>query len=206
MVVVRLSGGELFVWSPVEFDEGLRSRIDTLGEVRHLVSPNKIHYAHIAAWKQAYPEAIAWASPGAGERAASQNIEVSFDAELGDAAEPEWSGDLDQLVFRGSRYMEEVVFFHRKTKTAILADLIENFEPSKVGGVHGWLTRLAGAAHPDGKAPLDLRLTFLGRKAEARTSFERMLAWSPDKVIMAHGRLYERNGAAELRRAFRWLY
>jgi hypothetical protein len=39
----------------LEPDEGLRSRIDALGPVRHLVSPNKLHYAHAAAWKRAYP-------------------------------------------------------------------------------------------------------------------------------------------------------
>jgi len=55
MVVVRLANGDLFLWSPIEPDEGLRSRIDALGPVRHLVSPNKLHYAHAAAWKRAYP-------------------------------------------------------------------------------------------------------------------------------------------------------
>ena len=101
--------------------------------------------------------------------------------------------------------MEEVVFFHRKTRTLVLADLIENFEPGKIGGAYRWLVRFAGAADPDGKAPIDLRLTFSGRKDAARASFERMLAWEPDKVILAHGRWYNRNGSAELRRAFRWL-
>jgi hypothetical protein len=33
--------------------------------------------------------------------------------------------------------MEEVAFFHRGTRTLILADLIENFEPGKVGGRGG---------------------------------------------------------------------
>jgi hypothetical protein len=32
-----------------------------------------------------------------------------------------------------------------------------------------------------------------------------MVAWAPERVIFAHGRCYERDGAAELRRAFRWL-
>jgi hypothetical protein len=205
MVVVRLSNGGLYLWSPTEPVAGLRSQIDALGAVRHLVSPNKLHYAHIAAWQRAYPEATAWASPGVHRRAASQHIDVSFDADLGDEPEPAWHEDLDQLVFRGSRLLEEVVFFHRKTRTLLLADLIENFETQKVAGLHGWLVRLAGAADPDGKAPLDLRLTFLGRKAKARSSLQRMLAWEPERVIMAHGRPYERDGTAELRRAFRWL-
>jgi hypothetical protein len=205
MVVVRLSSGDLFVWSPTEFDDGLRFQLDALGPIRHLVSPNKIHYAHIATWKRAYPEAKTWASPGVRQRAASQHIDVAFDSDLGDRPEEAWSEDLDQLVFRGGRFMEEVVFFHRKTRTLILADLIENFEPEKLGSVYGWLVRLAGVADPDGKAPLDLRLAFLGHKKEARSSFERMAAWEPEKVIIAHGRWYERDGSAQLRRAFRWL-
>jgi Domain of unknown function (DUF4336) len=205
MVVVRLKSGELFLWSPAEPDKRLRAQVDALGPVKHLISPNKIHYAHIGAWQRAYPEAVAWASPGVRERAASQGVDVAFDAELGNEPDPTWREDLDHLIFRGSRFMEEVVFFHPKTQTLILADLIENFEAEKVGGAYGWLVRLAGAAHPDGKAPVDLRLTFLGRKDKARASFERMLAWEPEKVIVAHGRWYERDGTKELRRAFRWL-
>ncbi len=205
MVVVRLANGDLFLWSPTELDDMLRAEIEALGPVRHLVSPNKIHYAHIATWKRAYPEATAWASPGVRERAASQRVDVSFDADLGDLPEEAWFGELDQLVFRGSRFMEEIIFFHRRTRTLILADLIENFEAEKVGGFHAWLIRLAGAADPDGKAAIDLRLTFLGRKKEARSSFERMVAWKPERVIMAHGRWYERDGTGELRRAFRWV-
>jgi len=205
MVVVRLRTGDLFLWSPTELNHEIRSRIDALGPVRHLVSPNKIHYAHIGAWKQAYPEATAWASPGVRERAASQRIDVAFDAELGDQPDAAWSEDLDQLIFRGSRFLEELVFFHRKTRTVIVADLIENFEPEKVGSAYRWLVRLAGAMDPDGKAPIDLRFTFAGHKDQARVCLERMLAWEPEQVIMAHGRPYERNGTAELRRAFRWL-
>jgi hypothetical protein len=30
-----------------------------------------------------------------------------------------------------------------------------------------------------------------------------MIAWEPERVILAHGRWYDRAGAAELRRAFR---
>lgn len=205
MVVAQLANEDLFLWSPTEPDGGLRAEIDALGQVRHLVSPNKFHYAHIAAWKRSYPEATTWASPGVRERAASQGLDVSFEADLGNLPEEAWRGDLDQLVFRGSRIMEEVVFFHRRTRALILADLLENFEAEKLGGAWRWLIRLAGAADPDGKAPIDLRLTFLGGKDEARPSFERMLSWGPEKVIMAHGRPYERDGATELRRAFRWL-
>jgi hypothetical protein len=53
--------------------------------------------------------------------------------------------------------------------------------------------------------PILACLKILGRKKEARSSFERMVAWKPERVIMAHGRWYQRDGTGELRRAFRWV-
>ncbi|WP_226889994.1 DUF4336 domain-containing protein [Nostoc sp. MG11] len=173
MTIVRLHNGELWCHSPIELTQALKTEIDTLGSVRHLISPNKIHYAHISTWAKAYPEAIAWASPGVRERAAQQKIQVNFNANLADAPPSQWANEIDQLIFRGSRFMDEVVFFHRKSATLILADLIENFELNKVSKNFRWLIKLAGSADPDGKAPLDLRLTFWGHKDRARQYVDR---------------------------------
>jgi hypothetical protein len=168
MVVVQLADEDLFLWSSTKPDEGLREEIDTLVPVRHMVSPIKLHYVHISAWKRAYPDATTWVSPRVRKRAASRHMAVSFEWDLGDGPEEAWRGDLDQLIFRSSRFMEEVVFFDRKTRTLILADFVENFEAEKVGGFYAWLVWLAGVVDPDGKVPLDARLTFLGHKREAR--------------------------------------
>lgn len=206
MTIVRLSNGDLWCHSPIEFDAGLKADIDRLGPVRHLISPNKIHYAHIAVWAAVYPDASTWASPGVRERAAAQHIEVRFDADLADQAPAAWAADIEQLIFLGSRFMAEVVFFHPKSSTLILADLIENFESEKVNGTFRWLLPLMGVLDPDGKIPFDFRLTFWGGKKQARQCFRRILDWQPEKIILAHGRWYRTNGVAELKRAFRWLY
>ena len=205
MTVVQLADGGLWCHSPIAPDQALFAAIDALGPVRHLVSPNLLHYAHIAAWKRRYPQAIAWASPGVRERAASQHIEVHFDADLDDAPPADWADTIDQLRFRGSRVLQEIVFLHRASATLIVADLIENFEAAKLPTTMRWIARLGGVIDPDGKAPLDMPLTYLGRKAEARACLARMLAWQPRRVILAHGRCYLDNAAAELARAFRWL-
>ncbi len=205
MTLVRLQNGDLWCHSPIALTERLKAEIDALGPVRYLISPNKIHYAHIATWAKVYPEATAWASPGVRERAAQQQIEVSFDADLTDEAPPDWKADLDQVIFRGSRFMDEVVFFHRRSQTLILTDLIENFELHKVPFQYKLMVKLGGVVDPDGKTPFDLRMTFLGRKNQARIGFKQILSWEPNKIILAHGRWYDRNGMDELRRAFRWL-
>ena len=48
MTVVRLADGGLWCHSPIAPAPELFAQIDALDEVRHLVSPNKIHYAHIS--------------------------------------------------------------------------------------------------------------------------------------------------------------
>jgi hypothetical protein len=75
----------------------LRLAIQALGSVRHLVSPNCIHDLHVADWKHAFPGAIAWASSGVRERAASQHVDVTFDRDLGDTPEATWKADLDPV-------------------------------------------------------------------------------------------------------------
>ena len=110
MTIVRLADGDLWCHSPIAPDPALLAAIDGLGPVRHLVSPNRIHYAHIPAWQHHYPQAKAWASAGVRERAASQHITVTFDADLGENAPPDWADDIAQLPFPGSRVMTETGF------------------------------------------------------------------------------------------------
>ena len=186
MTIVRLHDGGMWCHSPIAPDEGLFEAIDALGPVRHLVSPNLLHYASIAAWKRRYPDARAWASPGVRRRAASQKIEAPFDADLADAPPEAWKREIDQVRFRGSRAIEEFVFFHRASATVILADLVENFEARKLTRGMRWIARFGGVLDPDGKTPLDMRATFSGRKPVARGCFERIMAWHPRRALLAH--------------------
>jgi hypothetical protein len=43
-VIARLENGDLWVWSPIKLTADLRTEVDRLGIVRHLVSPNKLHH------------------------------------------------------------------------------------------------------------------------------------------------------------------
>lgn len=103
--------------------------------------------------------------------------------------------------------MQEVDFFHKESRTLILTDMIENFEVDKMDSCFlKILMKLAWNAYPNGKTPLDFRMTFLWNKKLARESFEKIIAWKPEKVILAHWRCYLENAEKELKRAFSWLY
>jgi len=202
MTIIRLSNDDLWIHSPTPLTTNLKKEIDQLGKVKHLISPNKLHYTHIPHWAKAYPNAISWASWEVEKRAKQNHTSIKFDKKLRDTVP--WQEEIKQHHVPGN-FLEEVIFFHPLSKTLILTDLIENFELHKVSK---WLhlpLKLAGNADPDGKMPLDLRLTFFGHKTQLNKALEQMLIWHPDRVIIAHGRWYDKNGVAELKRAFRWL-
>ncbi len=71
-----------------------------------------------------------------------------------------------------------------------------------------WWTRLlaqwAGMTEGKGHGPLELRLTTFDRRC-ARATVEKMLAWNPRRVVMAHGVWQRENGRDYLERAFSWL-
>lgn len=203
--IVRLEGGGMWVHSPTALTDGLRAELAELGPVAHLVAPNWIHYVSVGDWQQAYPEALAWAAPGVAERAAKYGMALKFDHDLGPDAEAPWAGQIRQRIITGSNYHSEAVFFHEASRTLILTDLIENFEPE---GLPWWmrpLARLGGVLAPRGGMPRDMRASFAGRREALRAQIEELLSWGPERVIFAHGRWFERDGAARMRAAYRWL-
>lgn len=200
MALVRLSDGGLFVWSPTALSVALKREVDALGPVRHLVSPNVIHHLFLGEWKSAYPEARLYASPGLRKK----RRDLAFDAELGDSPPPEWAADIDQVLVLGSFAMTEVVFFHHASRTAIFADLIENFPRDWFKGWRGLVARLDGIVAPNPGAPREWRASFINRRA-AHAALDRILAWPIERVLIAHGEPATTNGAAFVRRAFVWL-
>ncbi|MBO9353575.1 DUF4336 domain-containing protein [Bordetella petrii] len=203
MTVLRLAGGALFVHSPTALTPALRLAVERLGTPRWIVAPNRIHYWWVPDWHRAYARAEVFLAPRVLEQAAGR---IDFPARpLQAPAGYPWDAELASLPIAGG-YMTEVEFFHRRSRTLILTDLIENFEPAKLDSAFSrWLTRLGGVQDPDGQMPRDMRLTYARRRGALRAAVEQMIAWDPRRVILAHGRWYPENGAAELRRAFRWL-
>ncbi|HUJ86094.1 MAG TPA: DUF4336 domain-containing protein [Burkholderiales bacterium] len=200
MALVRLADGGLFAWSPIALSQELAAAVDALGPVRHLVSPNALHHLFLGQWKAAYPAARLYASPGLRRKRKG----LAFDAELGDAPEPEWAAELDQVRVAGSLFMTEVVFFHRASRTAIFADLIQNFPRDWFKGWRGIVARLDGLVAPNPGAPREWRASFANRRA-ARAALARILEWPIERVLIAHGETVDSNGAAFVRRAFGWL-
>lgn len=192
MAVVRLTDGCVWVWSPVALTEELAKDVEAIGPVRHIVSPNKIHHLFLQEWAERWPDACVYASPGLARR----KPEIHFTNELYDEPDPAWAADIDQVIFRGSLAMEEVVFFHKASGTAIVCDLIQRHEEDNVSGWKGKLMKLDGLVGKHGSTPREWRASFVRRK-HARTARQKVLGWKPGRLLIAHGECAQ-DGAAEI--------
>jgi hypothetical protein len=201
MTVVRLMNGDLFLHSPIKFDEGLARQLERLGTVRHLVSPNQFHYAHIGEWAKTYPDAITWASPRVRKRARARHVNVDFTRDLDAAAPEEWRGEIDQTLFPGG-YFKEFIFFHKSSKTLILTDTIINIELDKIGQPWRTATKLAGMYHPYGQIFFGMRIPLLLKRKKANTAFEKIRSWKPERILLSHGRCFDSDASEVVTRIF----
>jgi hypothetical protein len=206
MIVVHLGSGDLWVWSPIRLQLGLAEAVAEIGPVAHLVSPNKLHHLFIAEWSRCFPAARIWGP--ASTIAKSRNL--SFEPPLSDTPPEAWAGDIDQAWFRGSPVMDEIVFFHRLSRTAIFADLVQAFSDEYLRTrwkpwQRALARRIEGTTLQGGaRAPLEWRLSFLDRRS-AREARTKVLGWNAQRVVMAHGEWQREYGAAFLARSLSWL-
>lgn len=200
MVLIRLAGNGLFVWSPIALTSALHREVDALGPVHYLVAPNPLHHLFLAEWRHAYPQARLYAAPGL----ARTRCDLVFDGVLGDAAEPGWAADIDHVAMRGSLAMTEIAFFSSPEPDGDLC----RFDPKlPAGWFHGWrrvVARLDGIVAPHPGAPREWRASFVARRA-ARAALGRTLAWPIERVLIAHGEPATSDGRVFVRRAFAWL-
>jgi hypothetical protein len=204
MTVVRLRSGDLWLHSPTRYDEGLRRSLEQVGPIRYLVAPNVSHWSYIKEW-QARCGATTWAAPGLRHRRQVRKAGMVVDRDLTPCPPPEWSGDIDQVIVEGGFGISEAGFLHVPSRTLILTDLIENFEPEKLTAPERIVLRLLGTTAPDGRAPVYYRFVMTRRRRSARTAARRMVDWAPERVIFAHGRWFTEQGTERLKKSLRWL-
>jgi hypothetical protein len=188
MAVSRLDGDALWVCSPLPMTDEIGDVLQGLGRVAHIVSPNKIHNQGLDGFHRRYPEAKLWASPGLTER----RPELDYAGVLTDEPEAVWSEYIDQRLTEGNSFFSEAVFFHRASRTLIVADLVENISaetfPSTAGRAFAKMMGIYGRALP---SPEFRMYTF--DAAAARRKLDQISAWPFQRILLAHGELITEN-------------
>lgn len=130
--VIRLSDGTIWTQSPVELTLELRDAINSLGTLKHIVSPNYEHIKFARQWKEEWPDAVLYGCPGLKEK----KPEEGYDQEVGanDAAPASWLGEIEVAHMKHEAvpifnvpFFSEVVFFHKPSKILITTDLFWDY-------------------------------------------------------------------------------
>jgi hypothetical protein len=186
--------GRQFLISPVgTADEASQIGSDPL----LLLAPSLLHHVHLPRAIERYRPVALWGPPGFAEKKPELGPVHTF------GVDP-WSYD-DQLAFtvvEGAPRRNEVVFFHRASRTIYTADLLLNLQQPtgwlssialRVMGVHGRL------------APVKLWKHWVTDRAAFSRSIEHILAWDFERIVMAHGTPVEDNAHERFEIALREL-
>ncbi len=200
MTVVRLGNGELWVHSPVAHSPNLAAALADLGRVAYLIAPNLHHYTHLAQWQERYPEARVFALPALAEKLALERW-----SDLDAVDDEAWSAAVATLPLALGAF-SECVFFHHASRTLIVTDLMQRFEAERITSpLIRLLLTAGGAAGPDGQPSIDMRWALRSHRAALGSGIAAMLAFEPERVILAHGRCFESGAKHAIERAFRFI-
>lgn len=199
MTILRLGDGGLVLHSPVALDADLEAGVRRLGEPRLIVAPNSIHHMYVGPWRERFPDAEFLAAPCLLERRPDLTpaLECPLPAGHWLTSDP----DIALAVFEGHPFHREVAVFHVRSGTLVLADMIESLahegDPQTLAArLMLGLGQMSGRPTP----PIDYKL--VADEAALRASLQPMLDWPFERIVIAHGRLIERDARETFRRAF----
>ncbi|MDO5745845.1 MAG: DUF4336 domain-containing protein [Micrococcaceae bacterium] len=202
MSVVKLGDGSVWIASPVPVPFATLRDIAALGPIRYLLSPTPRHFWRLSWWHLLFPEAELWSSPITPITLKKGDLPLA--GILDGTGQGRWAPDLEHVMLRGSRLLNEAVFFHRASGTVLIEDVIQIHQPQQGRPLRNALIALGGVGAPWGGTARDIRLSFRD-KAAARDSVEQILAWDFDKVVVAHGPVTKHGARETIERAFFWL-
>lgn len=197
MTVVELDAKRLWIHSPIRIKPQVATAIDDAGEVASVVAPNTFHHMFAGDWAARYPGATLYVAPGM----AAKRPDLAHGTVL-EAEQPAWHGELQQHCVGGMGKLNEVVFYHVRSKTLICSDIVHNLRalPRRWSRI-AWTA--IGAYGKFGPSVMEKLAT--SNRAALRRSIDTILGWDFDRVIMTHGEILPTGGRAALASAYRWL-
>lgn len=188
MTAVELGEGALFVHSVVK--SGLQA-LKTLGRPEHFVIANKWRRGPVGEINSEFPNARFYGAPDLEKLEKQAQVEA-----IRQGQEYPWSHALEHLVLQGIPFFNEVAFFHRSSRTLLLADVAGYLYDG--GPLTSQLAmKLLKAQTQPGWASSEKKLYIRDRKA-FEGSVAKLLAWDFERVLVAHGPVLDNDARTRL--------
>jgi len=143
MTIVKLANGGLWIHSPTALSPELMQETEGLGSVSFIVGASNGHNIWLREWQDAFPDAVLYVSGGIPKKLKLTNYQV-----LDESHENIWEVDLAREYMLGVPFFNESVFLHKKTKSLIITDLIQNYSDERPSGLPGFVTKYIFEPYP----------------------------------------------------------
>jgi hypothetical protein len=192
VTIIRLTSGDLIIHSTAPFSPLDVQAISALGRPRWLVDAMLLHDTFAKDAKAAFPEL-----PLLGPEGFAEAAKVPAQPLL--PAPSEWAGEVEVLALQGMPKLEEHVFFHRPSRTLIVADFVFNFDYRGNAWERFFRRWAIGLKHQPGMTRV-FRM-FIQDRAAFKASLATMLEWDFQRVICGHKEVVEHDAKARISQA-----
>lgn len=177
VTLLRLSDGRVIVHSTAPFTEKDVAAIQAFGEPAWLVEASLLHETFANEGRAALP-GLPYLAP------------CGFKETSGVATQPldpppsDWAGEVEVLRIEGTRKNEHV-FFHRQSRTLVVADLFFSFPAETQGWTRFFARRIMGLPPSLFGLSRFFRMLISDQQALERST-ARMVQWDFERVVVAH--------------------
>jgi hypothetical protein len=195
VTVLRLNSGHLVIHSTAPFEMADVTAINALGQPAWLIEATLFHDSFATAGRAAFPD-LPFLVPEGFRPFVGGTGSASLHPAFLHTPPSEWRGELEVLELHGMPKVREHVFFHRSTRTLIVADLVFNFGTHATAWTR-WFFRWAGGIREFPGVSRLFHSSIHDRAAFAR-SIRLMMEWDFDRLIVGHGEIIESGARAKL--------
>lgn len=193
--VIKLNDDSLWINSPPELNSQLIEELRGLGQVKYVIAPNLQHHLFFRQFLNTFPEAQGFCAPGLkimNENDISLNNPVNFP----------WKDEVQGLYIEGLPVLNETIWYHHKTSTLIVTDLLFNFcDDNK--GLMRFLARVLGVYQ---KLRMSRTMKLMIKdKTRFADSIKKLSDWDIKRIVLAHDQVIEKDCKSKLSNAFSWI-
>jgi hypothetical protein len=177
VTLLRLSDGRVVIHSTAPFTQKDVAAIRAFGEPAWLVDATLLHDTFAKEGSAALP-GVPYLAPSGFKKVSGVATQPL------DPPPSDWAGEIEVLRIEGTRKNEHV-FFHRQSRTLVVADLFFSFPAETRGWARFFARRIMGLPPSLFGVSRFFRMLINDKDAFER-SIRRMLEWDFERVVVAH--------------------
>lgn len=185
--------------SPANLSDQQVSEIRKAGEITDIIAPNLYHHLSVLRAQSWFPKAQLWGAQGFAEKRPDIHWNHLFEKKSSLENWP-YHESLEYRLIEGAARMNEVVFYHKASRTLLVIDLLFHIKNTK-----GWLSpviyTLMGTRNKLNMSRLWNSL--IKDRPAMKNSIQEVLNWDFDRIIFCHGDTVHTGGKELAREIFK---